>query len=74
MLSMLHSRCQFFHRGRGDISVDALCHFCGSNSLSFVERYKYLPRVTSDSKPFAAGGKLATCKICDLVVPMPLPF
>jgi 2-polyprenyl-3-methyl-5-hydroxy-6-metoxy-1,4-benzoquinol methylase len=41
------------------------CHVCGSASLRLVPQYEALQRVTSDCKPWAAGGRLAICSDCD---------
>src|SRR5262245_9472374 len=43
------------------------CHVCGSPALMEVARYDRLPRVTSDCKPFPAGGQLAVCRQCGAV-------
>lgn len=43
------------------------CHSCGSTDLEPVAGYESMPRVTSDCRPWKAGGKLAHCRSCDLV-------
>lgn len=42
------------------------CQCCGTTSLVEVEAFRALPRVTSDSKPFPAGGQLFVCDRCGL--------
>lgn len=41
-----------------------LCHVCGSGDIREHEGYRRLKRVTSDCKPWDAGGGLCTCKGC----------
>jgi len=43
------------------------CHVCGVEELVEIMEYSRLPRVTSDCKPFAAGGRLAVCRTCGAV-------
>jgi SAM-dependent methyltransferase len=43
------------------------CTACGAASLHDFPGFQKLPRVTSDSKPFRAGGKLCACNRCGLV-------
>jgi SAM-dependent methyltransferase len=43
------------------------CHLCGSASLGLVPGYSRLRRVTSDCKPWPAGGGLGMCADCRLV-------
>lgn len=40
------------------------CQICGADSLEEIESYRALPRVTSDVKPWPAGGQLAFCADC----------
>jgi hypothetical protein len=40
------------------------CRVCGSPELDEIGEYRDLPRVTSDSKPFPAGGRFAVCAAC----------
>jgi dTDP-4-dehydrorhamnose reductase/SAM-dependent methyltransferase len=47
--------------------MDATCHICRSGTLRLVPRFSALTRVTSDAKPFAAGGELAVCEGCGTV-------
>jgi 2-polyprenyl-3-methyl-5-hydroxy-6-metoxy-1,4-benzoquinol methylase len=42
------------------------CQTCGSTRLQAIDGFGTLPRVTSDSKPFRAGGKLFVCAGCGL--------
>ena len=41
-----------------------ICRVCGNEALCNVPEFSELPRVTSDCKPFRAGGKLAVCSSC----------
>lgn len=51
-----------------DPSTDAArCHLCGADSLQACEGYASLRRVTSDCRPWRAGGRLAVCAICGAV-------
>jgi len=43
------------------------CRVCGADALREAEAYRALPRVTSDSKPFPAGGRLAACGTCGTI-------
>src|SRR4051812_17619552 len=43
------------------------CQACRASQLAEIERFRSLPRVTSDSKPFASGGSLFVCLYCGLV-------
>ena len=45
----------------------ACCHLCGSDSLQVCEGYASLRRVTSDCRPWRAGGRLAVCATCGAV-------
>lgn len=40
------------------------CHLCGAGASVVVEHYQDLPRVTSDCKPWPAGGQLHLCLRC----------
>lgn len=40
------------------------CQICGADCLEEIEAYRPLPRVTSDVKPWPAGGQLAFCTEC----------
>lgn len=43
------------------------CRVCGADHLHELGGYGHLPRVTSDCKPFPAGGRLAVCRACGAV-------
>lgn len=43
------------------------CQCCGKQQLEEVAGFATLPRVTSDSKPYPAGGRLTVCMSCGLV-------
>jgi len=43
------------------------CAVCGDDQLDAVDQFALLPRVTSDCKPFAAGGSLAVCSRCGTI-------
>lgn len=43
------------------------CRVCASNYVEEIEEFSRLPRVTSDCKPFAAGGRLGVCGACGAV-------
>jgi SAM-dependent methyltransferase len=40
------------------------CRLCGKATLQELESFRALPRVTSDCKPWSAGGRLAVCTSC----------
>lgn len=44
--------------------MDQLCHVCGKGKLAMVPEFTPLKRVTSDCKPWPAGGKLGICESC----------
>jgi 2-polyprenyl-3-methyl-5-hydroxy-6-metoxy-1,4-benzoquinol methylase len=39
-----------------------ICQICGRAALEEFPQFAHLPRVTSDCKPFPAGGRLAICE------------
>jgi len=43
------------------------CHICGSASLKIASCSEHFRRVTSDCKPWPAGGKLAVCTDCETI-------
>jgi len=43
------------------------CHHCGSADLRLAAGYEQAGRITSDCKPWPAGGVLALCQTCGLV-------
>ena len=44
-----------------------LCHICRSSPLIVNPQSRAFVRVTSDCKPWPAGGQLGTCKVCGTV-------
>src|SRR5438105_2653903 len=44
--------------------TDHTCRICGATALEEVLDFAALPRVTSDAKPFPAGGRLTVCRTC----------
>jgi 2-polyprenyl-3-methyl-5-hydroxy-6-metoxy-1,4-benzoquinol methylase len=48
-------------------TANNLCHVCRVGRLELVPGFGELRRVTSDCKPFAAGGTLAVCRACGVV-------
>ena len=40
------------------------CHLCASDQLRVFSSFEALPRITSDCKPWPAGGQLAVCPRC----------
>ncbi len=44
--------------------MSKLCHLCGADALETVAGFTELPRVTSDCRPWPAGGTLAFCHHC----------
>jgi 2-polyprenyl-3-methyl-5-hydroxy-6-metoxy-1,4-benzoquinol methylase len=45
-------------------NLDTTCRMCGAAGLEEISGFSRLSRVTSDCKPFPAGGRLATCSVC----------
>lgn len=43
------------------------CHVCRQGTVTLVPDYSALPRVTSDCKPWPAGGHLGVCAACGCV-------
>jgi hypothetical protein len=43
------------------------CHDCGSHDIHSFSEYASLARVTSDCKPWRAGGSLQVCRSCGLI-------
>jgi SAM-dependent methyltransferase len=43
------------------------CHICGEGSVELVPEFSQLRRVTSDCRPWSAGGRLGTCEVCATV-------
>jgi SAM-dependent methyltransferase len=48
-----------------------VCQVCSADRLETVDLYSELPRVTSDCKPWPAGGKMAVCHACGAVQKLP---
>ena len=46
---------------------DLVCRVCGAAALDEFPQFARLPRVTSDCRPFPAGGRLAICSECAAV-------
>lgn len=44
-----------------------MCRVCGSEALDVIADYTALPRVTSDCKPWPAGGTMTACLNCGAV-------
>ena len=53
------------------MSSDHACSICREPGLLELEGFGALPRVTSDTKPFPAGGRLAVCRACAAVQKIP---
>lgn len=47
------------------------CQVCSASSLEIFEEYRTLPRVTSNSKPWPAGGDLSVCNACGAIQKLP---
>ncbi len=43
------------------------CHICGEGNVELVPEFSQLRRVTSDCRPWSAGGRLGTCESCATV-------
>lgn len=43
------------------------CHVCRTGALRLIPGFESLRRVTSDAKPFAAGGSIAGCEQCGTI-------
>lgn len=50
-----------------NIPEPASCHVCGAAALEAVPGYETFRRVTSDCKPWPAGGRLCVCAACGVV-------
>jgi SAM-dependent methyltransferase len=53
------------------IANDFLCKVCAEGCLEILDEYHFLPRVTSDSKPWPAGGQLSVCQSCGTIQKLP---
>jgi SAM-dependent methyltransferase len=47
------------------------CQVCSATALETFDAYRALPRVTSDAKPWPAGGELAVCHTCGGIQKLP---
>jgi SAM-dependent methyltransferase len=47
------------------------CQICFADALDQFEAFRTLPRVTSDSKPWPAGGELSVCRSCGAIQKLP---
>jgi 2-polyprenyl-3-methyl-5-hydroxy-6-metoxy-1,4-benzoquinol methylase len=47
------------------------CQVCAADALTTVDGYDALPRVTSDCKPWPAGGTMTVCAHCGAVQKLP---
>lgn len=47
--------------------IEASCKICGTGALVAIPEYVTLPRATSDSKPWPAGGRLTACSNCGAI-------
>jgi SAM-dependent methyltransferase len=47
--------------------TDHRCQICGQTALQEFPRFRDLTRVTSDSRPWGAGGRIAVCGKCSAV-------
>jgi SAM-dependent methyltransferase len=53
--------------GMAEAMADIGCSICSSSDLQEVPWFRDLPRVTSDCRPFPAGGRLAVCMACGTI-------
>ncbi len=53
-----------------DISAFA-CQVCAADRLAEVDGFARLKQVTSDAKPFTAGGRLTICRSCGAIQKLP---
>ena len=47
------------------------CQVCAQSALEFIPGYAKLPRATSNSRPWCAGGQLAVCTRCGAIQKIP---
>lgn len=47
------------------------CQICEADRLEILHEYASIPRVTSDCKPWPAGGKMAVCHGCGAIQKIP---
>jgi SAM-dependent methyltransferase len=55
----------------GPLVTEFACQICGSKGLELQSGFEALPRVTSDCKPWPAGGRLAVCRDCGGIQKIP---
>jgi SAM-dependent methyltransferase len=48
-------------------SASSRCVVCASSEVDFVAEFSKLPRVSSDCRPFSAGGRIGICLRCGTV-------
>ncbi|MFZ5790015.1 MAG: class I SAM-dependent methyltransferase [Pseudomonadota bacterium] len=53
------------------LAAGFLCQICGGHGLEPQGEFASLPRVTSDCKPWPAGGRLAACHDCGAIQKIP---
>ncbi len=49
------------------LGADAKCHLCGAGGLLEFARFRAFRRITSDCRPWPAGGRLCGCTACGSV-------
>jgi len=52
---------------QGDLIKHHICHVCRSPKVAEISGYSTLNRVTSDCRPWPAGGRLGVCEHCGTV-------
>ena len=55
------------HDGAPAKAETFLCGVCGADDLLDLRAFSRLPRVTSDCKPWPAGGRLSVCRRCGTI-------
>lgn len=50
-----------------DPHLDSRCHLCGASELDEFNEFRAFHRVSSDCKPWPAGGRLCRCRACGSV-------
>ncbi|HWA46102.1 MAG TPA: class I SAM-dependent methyltransferase [Hypericibacter adhaerens] len=55
----------------GPETSGSACQICGDHGLEMQPEFAALPRVTSDCKPWPAGGSLAVCRSCGGIQKLP---
>lgn len=51
--------------------INFTCQICAADALEMFDAYRRLPRVTSDAKPWPAGGELGVCHGCGAIQKLP---